>query len=146
MTRALALASLAALSLCGCGGSSLSMQQLRSQSSRPCRMANRELARIPTPASPSGEAEFLRRGIAAMAPELRSLRGLTPASDLAHEFSSALRASSQELTALRESAKRLATGGDPVVSIKTLELALAPLEAEANSAWAALGIPACVGR
>jgi hypothetical protein len=146
MTRALALASLAALSLGGCGGSSLSMQQLRNQASRPCRIATRELDRTPTPSSPSGEAEFLRRGVAAIAPELRSLRGLTPASGLAHEFSSALRASSQVLAALRGSAKRLATGGDPVVSIKTLELRLAPLEAEANSAWTALGIPACFGR
>jgi hypothetical protein len=146
MIRALAIASLASLWLCACGRSSLSTQQLRSQSSRPCRIATRELARIPTPASPSGEAGFLKRGIAVLAPELRSLRGLQPPSGLAHEFSSALRAGTQVLAALRESAHRLATGGDPVVSIKTLQLRLARLETEANSAWEALGIPACVSR
>ena len=113
MIRGVAIASLAPLWLCACGSSALSTQQLRSQSSRPCRIATRELARIPTPASPSGEAGFLKRGIAALGPELRSLRGLQPPSGLAREFSSALRASAQELAALRESTNRLATGGDP---------------------------------
>jgi len=146
MTRALAVASLAALSLAACGSSSLSAQQLRSRSSPPCRIATRELDRVPTPTSPAGEAEFLKRGIAALAPELRALRGLQPPSQLTHEFSSALRAGSAELAALRQSARRLATGGDPVVSIKELELRLAPPEAEANSAWTSLGIPACLTR
>jgi hypothetical protein len=146
MTRALILASLAALSICACGSSSLSLQQLRSQASRPCRVATRELDRVATPSSPEGEAQFLRRGIGALAPELRALRSLRPPSDLAHDFADALGASAGELAALRESAHRLATGGDPVVSIKTLQVRLAPLEAKANGAWAALAIPACTSR
>jgi hypothetical protein len=143
MTRAVVLASLAALSLCACGGSSLSTQQLRAQALRRCRVAARQLARIPTPISPKGEAEFLRRGVAALAPELRALRRLRPPGELEHDFANALGASARELAALALSAHRLATGGDPVVLIRTLQVQLAPLEAKANSAWATLGIPAC---
>jgi hypothetical protein len=143
MSRAVVLASLAALSLCACGSSSLSLKQLRAQASRPCTIATRELGRIPTPTSPKGEAEFLKRGVATLAPELRALHRLRPPDDLDHDFANALDASAQELAELRQSAHRLATGGDPVVSIKTLELRLAPLEAKTNSAWTKLGIPAC---
>jgi hypothetical protein len=146
MTRAVVAAALAALSISACGSSSLSMKQLQADASRPCRIADRRLNRIATPAAPTGEAEFLKRGIAALAPELRSLRDLRPPHNLSEDFADALGASSQVLAALRESAHRLATGDDPVVSIKTLEVRLAPLEAKANSAWASLGVSACLSR
>lgn len=146
MRRMVVLASLAALGLGACGSSSLSMAQLRSQASRPCRAASRQLSLIRTPTAPKGEAEFLKLGVAALAPELRALRRLRPPSDLDHDFASALGASARELAELRQSAHRLATGGDPVVSIKTLQVRLAPLETAANGAWATLEIPACLSR
>jgi hypothetical protein len=146
MRRVVVLASFAALALGACGSSSLSMAQLRSQASRPCRAATRQLSRIRTPASPKGEAEFLKLGVAALAPELRALRRLRPPSDLDHDFANALGASARELAELRQSARRLATGGDPVVSIKMLQVRLAPLETTADSAWTRLGITACLSR
>jgi hypothetical protein len=146
MTRAVVAAALAALSICACGSSSLSMKQLQADASRPCRIADRQLNRISTPSAPTGEADFLKRGIAALAPELRALRGLRPPHNLSEDFADALGASAQVLAALRVSAHRLATGDDPVVSIKTLEVRLAPLEAKANSAWASLGVSACLSR
>ena len=142
---ALALASALTIAVTGCGASSsVSARQLRAEAARACTTATQRLDRIPTPHVPSQGAAFLRRGIAALRPQVHSLAGLHPDGELGDRFAQARTATEQELTALESSLKGVRAGNDPVVAIKTLQAQLAPLEKRASAAWLALRIPACV--
>lgn len=146
MNRRALVTVLVVLGAGGCGSGSLSGTQLRSQATRACQTADGQTDRIPTPTSPDGGVAFLKRGIAALAPELVRLRALRPPSDLAQVYSTAISASSDELRALRATVRGLEADGDPVIAIKTLEQKLAPMESQASGAWQALEVPACVNR
>jgi hypothetical protein len=136
---ALALAAAA-----GCGGSSdLSAHQLRDGAGRVCTATAQRLNAIPTPQIPSQGASFLRRGIAALQPELTALSAMHPGGDLGVHFRKARDATEHELTVLQSSLKGLKAGNDPIVATKTLQAQLAPLERHAKAAWQALRIPAC---
>jgi hypothetical protein len=133
-----------ALAAAGCGGSSsMSVRQLQTGATRVCIVATQRLNRISTPQVPSQGVSFLRRGIAALAPELTALSRLHPDGDLGVHFRQALKATEQELTILQSSLKGLKAGNDPIVAMKTLQTQLAPLEKQAGAAWRALGVPAC---
>jgi hypothetical protein len=140
----LAAALLAAALLAGCG-SALTDTQLRSRAGRICALATRRTNRIATPSMPSQEASFVRRGIAALAPEVTALRRLRAPGGMADDYRDAVAATSAELTALRSTLKGLKAGNDPVVAIKTLQQQLAPAEMKASIAWSALELPACRG-
>ncbi len=133
-----------ALGLGGCGGSSLSASQLRTGAGRMCGLAQRQTARIPTPTVPSGESAYLRRGIAALGPELSGLRELTPPGDMAGRYREALDATAAEVRALRSTLKDLKAGNDPVVAIKTLQHKLTRPEGQAQRAWQSLAVPGCL--
>jgi hypothetical protein len=143
--RAVAPALALALAAAGCGGShSMSAQQLRSRAAQACTVATQRLDRIPAPTLPSQGAAFLRRGAAALRPELAALHALHPEGDLGERFGQARTATEQELTALESSLQGLKAGNDPVVTIKTLQAQLVPLQKRASAAWLALKIAACV--
>lgn len=131
-----------ALGVAGCGSSVLSAGQMRTQATRICRRTTKRTNAIVTPTDPSGGELFLSRGITALSHELAELRALrtTPA------FADAVDDTAAEVSALRFSLKGLRAGNDPVVTIKTLEQQLAPLELRASHAWGALGIGACASR
>lgn len=133
----------AALALAGCGTSTMSSRQLRIKASRPCRIAQQKLSRIPAPALPDGAAEFLSRGIAALAPEHADLARLHPGGSLGQSYRRALAAGERQLVALRAAARGLRTGDDPVRTVRTLQQRLAPLEVRAAAAWHELGLSAC---
>jgi hypothetical protein len=142
--RRLAAASLVgALAVAGCGSSSLSAGDLRDRATGICDLARKRTDRIPTPAAPAGGAAFLRRGIAALAPELAGLGELRPPGDLAGDWTRAVTDAAGELRALREAENSLQRGTDPVTTMRGLQRHLAPLEAQGDSAWLLLRIPAC---
>jgi hypothetical protein len=136
-----------ALAAGGCGGGSpsLSARQLRTGASRACTVATQRLNRIPTPQLPSEGAGFVRRGIAALKPEVAALAALHPEGEMEPHFRRAETATEQELKALQSMLTGLKAGNDPIVAIKTLQTQLAPLEKQASAAWQALKIPACAG-
>ena len=140
-----AVALLTATLLAGCGSSALTASQLRSRAAQICTLATQRTDRITTPTMPTQEASFLRRGIAAMMPEVTALQRLRPPGDMAHDYRDAVTATRAELTALRSTLKGLKAGNDPVVAIKTLQQQLAPEEFKAGIAWNALELPACRG-
>jgi iron complex transport system substrate-binding protein len=139
----LAGALLAAVLVAGCGSSTLTGSQLRSSAARICALAAQRTDRIGTPTLPTQETAFLRRGIAALTPELRALRRLRAPGDMTDEYRDAVAATASELARLRSAAKGLRAGNDPVVAIKTLQQQLAAPEARARSAWTTLELPAC---
>ena len=136
-------AGLAVLAVAGCGSSSASPSQLRTQASAICARTNRQVGRIPTPASAAGGLAFLNQGIATLEPELRSLKQLSVSGDAADVWNAAMRSLSDQLEAMRSTASQIKGGADPVASFKSLQRTLAPLESQASNAWQALQIPAC---
>ncbi len=139
-----ALATALMLAAGGCGGpSSMSARQLRAGAARVCTVATQSLNSIPTPQGPSQGSAFLRRGIAALGPELAALSAMHPSGDLGVRFRKAMSDTEQELKVLQSALKGLKAGNDPIVAIKTLQAQLAPLETQARTAWRALGVPEC---
>lgn len=147
--RARPLAALAATAAvaAGCGSTPPpSLVQLRSQGTRICAVTSRRLGRIPTPDAEAGGKPFLKRAIALLGPELRELRALSPPSDAADVYRTALDASAGELRALNGAVRALDRQQDPVIAFKTLQQHLGPLETQADGAWQALQMPGCLQR
>ena len=145
-TAAIAVALALAVAVAGCGGSSESMRKLRAQATRICTGALAQQARIQPPPVPAATTAFLRRGIAALRPELAQLRKLRPPSERARTYAAALGSLARALTILTATVHDLDRGADPLTTIKTLEHRLAPVEANGNAAWRTLDVPACVNR
>jgi hypothetical protein len=146
VTRRVTPALLVAVALAGCGTSSLSAVQLRTAATRVCTVAGRRLSRIRPPGLPAQGSTFLRRGIAALKPELAALGRLSPPGDLAAHFNGARAATAKMLKLLQSTLQGLKAGNDPVVAIKTLQQELIGPEAQAAAAWHAAEIPACAPR
>jgi hypothetical protein len=144
--RRLTAAVVAALILGGCGSSPLSSSDLHNDATQVCRAASRLANRIATPTSPVGTEAFLRRGIAALTPELAGLSALHPPSDVADVYTASVKAFGQKLTYLKDALRDLQSGEDPVIALKTLQRELTPVQTQENGGWEALQIPACAGR
>ena len=98
------------------------------------------------PATPTGTAALLRRGVAVLRPDLAGLRRLRAPSERAGAYSAALGSLARELTILTDTVHDLDRGADPLPMIKTLQDRLAPVEADGDAAWRTLDVPACVNR
>lgn len=129
-----------------CGTSPLSASDLRQRANAICSRADRQIAAIANPASQAAGKAFLEQGVAALDPELPALKALTPPSDESVVYQSALSALSGELDALHAAVSSLNRGGDPVKTFRALQDKLGPLEAQADNAWRALGVQACLSR
>jgi hypothetical protein len=129
--------------LAGCGSRTLSAGQLHHRAARICTSAQQRSESIPAPDEPEKAARFLRRGIAALAPQLTALHKLKPPDELADDYDAALRASDRELSLLRSTLHALDHGEDPVMAIRALQRKLDPDEDAAAGAWRAVGVHAC---
>jgi len=143
--RALA-AGAVALALSACGSAAPSASRLRAQATGVCRSALIQTSRIEPPATPGQTASFLRRGVAALGPELAQLRRLHPSTEEAGDYADALDAMGRELAILTASIHALDRGADPLGAIDTLQHTLTPVEAREEAAWRTLNIPACANR
>jgi hypothetical protein len=132
--------------LAGCGGDTLGAQELRSRATTACATAGRQINGIAMPSSPAGDRLFLTEGVAALRPELTALKTLRPPRALAGTYTSSLGELGQIVSTLDATAAAVGQGSDPVIAFKTLEQQLAPIEAQQNQAWQALGVPACILR
>jgi hypothetical protein len=143
---AVAAAAALALALTGCGSSPLSTGALRNRAARVCQLASARADGIPSPTLPVQAMTFLERGVDVLQPELNGLVKLRPGGQAAQPYASGLEAFRRELAMVKGTAESLRLGGDPLIGVKTLERQLEPIEAEGNSAWEALEIPACLVR
>lgn len=139
-----ATAILAAVLVTGCGTVPASVIDLRREARVICVRTNRSLSQTSTPASPSQVPSFLARGIAHLETELARLQRLRAPRDVADVYSAALAALTRELDALRATGAALRQGEDPVLAVRDLQQRLGPLIRQANDAWTALQIPACL--
>ena len=138
------LAVLAMAVLAGCGSVSASVIDLRHDAGGICRHTNRAFK--PLPAIPrQGQTEaFLSAGIVRLRTQLAKLRALAPSRDVADVYRAALSALNQELGALDIAVKAIDRGEDPAIAFKQLKQQLTPLQKQADNAWQALEIPACL--
>ena len=139
-----AAAAVAAILLAGCGSSKLSTRQLRARATSICTVAARKTSRIPSPSDPAGGAEFLRRGIAVLTPEVAALRRLKPPSDVADVYENSVHGLEQQLRLAGVTLRHMRAGQDPVLAMKTLQEQLSPIEDSVDGGWRALEIPACI--
>ncbi len=135
-----------ALPLCGCGSTPLSLTQLRSRATPICLRGNRRLQAIGAPQSVAGAKAFLDKGAATLTRELDQLRGLTGSGAVGQVYKAALSAVGSEVVAIRSTVHALSHGADTVPALRALSQRLTPLETQADNAWRALQIPACVTR
>jgi len=142
--RQLIVTGAAALLLVGCGSTTLSSKQLRTRATSMCTVAARKAGNIPTPTDPAGGAGFLRRGVAALSPEVAALKRLKPPSDVADVYENSVKGLEQQLSLVSATIQHLRRGQDPVVAMKTLQQRLSPIEASVDGGWRTLGIPACI--
>ena len=136
-------AALCLVALGACGGTPLSVSQLRTNATRVCQAASRQGDRIPTPTSPNQATAFLKSGVPVLRDELTNLRALTPPSSLASTYSSSVAAVSEQLRLLRQAVQRVDAGAEPLGAIRTLQLQLSSSEARGDAGWHSLDIPAC---
>jgi hypothetical protein len=91
-------------------------------------------------------AQFLRKGAAVLAAELRALRTLGPPSDLAARYNATVAEFGATVADVRTAIADIQHRGDAPGAFRVLELELAPILTREDSAWRALQIPACVSR
>jgi hypothetical protein len=144
--RAWLIAAVATVALGGCGEDKLSTRDLRSKATTICNLATSQTNLIAVPGRPAGAAAFVASGAATLRPQLAGLRALQAPGELAQVYRTALDALSRKLEALDVAARDLKAGSDAVITMKTLQSKLGPLESEEDEAWQTLEIPACVNR
>jgi hypothetical protein len=142
--RSAAAALAAAVALAGCGGSSLSDRDLRSDADAICTAANTRTTRLEAPRSPSTATAYLQRGAAQLQHELTALQALGAPSDLASSYRGAVGEFAAALADVRATVARIGRGAGPIGAIRALELQLAPVLTRENASWRALQIPACM--
>lgn len=131
------------LAVSACGSTPLSVSQLRSDATRICQAAAGRGERLPSATSPAGAAAFLRSSAPILRQQLDNLRALTPPSQLAKTYNSAVAELAEQVRLLSATVKRLAAGADPLAAIRSLQQQLSPSEARGDAGWQQLGIPAC---
>ena len=144
--RRLAPALLTAAILAGCGSGLASPVTLRKHATDVCKDAS--LVNVPANPTLIGPLRsFLSRGTANLEAELGQLQRLSaPSGEVGAVYGAALRALAAEVGALRAANAVIKRGQDPATAFKALQAALAPLEKQADNAWVALQIPACLER
>lgn len=144
--RRVAPALLTAAILVGCGSGLASPVTLRKHATDICKDAS--LVNVPANPTLIGPlTSFLSRGTANLEAELGQLQRLSaPPGEVGAVYGAALRALAAQVDALRAANVAIKRGEDPAMAFKALQAALAPLEKQADNAWVALQIPACLER
>lgn len=142
--RSAGLALLAAAAVTGCGSVSASVIDLRHDAGAICRHTNRAFNPLPALPRQGQTVAFLSAGIARLRTELTKLRRVSPPTDVVDVYRAALAAQDQELAVLKNTVQAIDRGEDPATAVKELGQQLGPLQRQADNAWQALEIPACI--
>ena len=142
---AAALLAAALLAGCGSGGGLASPVALRRNATDACQDTSTVIPPAAPEPTPKQLAVFLSKGARGLHKELIQLRRLHLAPGEVNDvFSAALRALQGQVSALNQTVAIINRGEDPVLAFKALQQKLGPLEKQADGAWSALQIPACL--
>ncbi len=144
--RRAAAALLTAAIIAGCGSSGLSSPvALRTRATDACKDTSPVIPPAAPEPTPKQLVVFLSKGAQGLQKELVQLRRLhLAAGEVNAVFSAALRALQAQVSALNQTVGIINGGEDPVLAFKALQQKLGPLEKQADGAWSALQIPACL--
>src|ERR1700693_654533 len=142
--RSAGLALLAVAVLTGCGSVSASVIDLRHDAGAICRHTNRAFRPLPALLAQGQSVAFLSAGIARLRTQLTQLRRVTAPHDVADVYRAALAALGQELDVLDSAVQAIHRGEDPAFAFKALKEQITPIQSQANNAWQALEVPACL--
>jgi hypothetical protein len=142
--RSVGLAVLAVAVLTGCGSVSASLRDLRRDAGAICQHTNRAFRPLPALPAQGQTVAFLDAGMARLKTQLTKLRRLTAPHDVADVYRAALAALGQELGVLQSAVQAIHRGEDPAIAFKALKEQITPLQRQANNAWQALEISACL--
>jgi hypothetical protein len=144
--RLAAVALLAAAVVAGCGSSALSSPvALRTRATDACRDTSPVIPPAAPEPTPKQLVVFLSEGAQGLKKELSQLRRLhLAAGEVDTVFTTALTAVQGQVSALDQTVEVIKGGEDPVLAFKALQQKLGPLEKQADNAWSALQIPACL--
>lgn len=142
--RRIAAALLTAAIAAGCGGGAASPVALHRRATDICIDA----PHIKAPADATAVAQltvFVSNGIHNLEAELTQLQRLRGVSgEVGAIYGAALRALGGQVQALRAALATINRGEDPALAFRALGEQLRPLEKQADNAWTALQIPACL--
>jgi hypothetical protein len=136
---------LAAVLISGCGSGDASPLALRRHATAVCKASTPVTAPSGAEPSPGQLASFLSQGTANLQRELvqlQRLRGFT--GEVGAIYSAALRALAAQVQALHRAITSIRRGQDPALAFTALQQTLGPLQKQADNAWSALQIPACL--
>jgi hypothetical protein len=137
---------LVVLALGGCGETSLTASQLRTQATNICTRASARTDRIALPSGPDQGGRFLRAGIAALRPAAHALQRLDPPSDLRESYAQAVQLDAKALALIERHERAIAHGEDAAAEFRALQAELDRVIPIERSTWQALQITACVPR
>jgi hypothetical protein len=143
--RRIAAALLAAATVAGCGGSGLgSPVALRRRATDICIDA----PHLRPPSDPTVVTQltaFVSHGIRNLEGEITQLHRLSAGSgEVGAVYGAALRALGAQVSTLHAALAAINRGQDPALAFRALGQQLRPLEKQADNAWGALQIPACL--
>jgi hypothetical protein len=84
--------------------------------------------------------------VSVLAPELARLRTLHPPGDAADVYTATLSSLEKKIAEMKNTARAITRGDDPVKALRALQQRLGPLESQENGGWQALQLPACISR
>lgn len=143
MRRAGGLLAAGAVLLSGCGDGRLSPDEFHSQVSAICRARKLATDRIPAPKSPGDVETFLSRGLTRERPALRRLAAIKPPSEVDQRYRQTVDVLRRELALIAGGDREIRRGADPIRIFGNLRPRLAPLRAEEEANWKALGLEDC---
>lgn len=148
MTRTSLIAFIAAagLALAGCGDDRLDAGDLRDKANAACNKAHVALEKIKDPKSAGQVPAFINQATAATVALLADIKKLKPPKDLQQEYSLAVAVLGDQAQAMQDANKRIKTGADPVVELRSLAQANQELVGRERIAWEGLGVSDCLNR
>jgi len=110
---------------------------------RVCEDLDRRIATIVRPAGPRDYAPYLERVLAIGTPALGRLAAIDPPPSLARPARRAVALARAELALIATTARAVRDSRDPARTLDLQQRRIDRLVAQEDSAWIALGVPAC---
>ena len=130
----------------GCGDNRLDASDLRDKANAACNKAHVALEKVKDPKTADQVPAFINQASAATTLLLADIKKLKPPQDLQQEYSLAVAVLGDQAQAMQDASKRIKTGADPVVELRSLAQANQELVGRERIAWEGLGVSSCLNR
>ena len=140
------LAAAALVVVVGCGDGRLDSGELHDRVKGACDKAHKALDKIPDPTDDRTTKLFVSQAAQATSVLYRELAGLQPPKDAQQGYSFAVGLVRQQADLLNGAKRKLASGGDAVVVLRSLADDSAEVSSREPTAWEIVGVESCANR